>query len=351
MKSLRLNCKTLIFALIAALVSMGGQCTLQTGSPDGEGEQIIGTEGEGEEQPTGREGEGEAEGEGGGEPVPTEGEAETEVIPAEGEGEREGEGEGVGLYPLSDPDNTGNWVLKEDLSDEFEGTSLDTNKWFKDGTNGVFKYSWPGRAPSQFAPENIRVEDGKLKLQTKWDPNYDFVDGLDNDCGCPYGDPPLTTAAVISNNTLTYGYLEIMCKAADSSITSSFWATSNVGELDIFEFVGDSKTSNVDNRFPFCVHDWTQGGDSWCDRVTLDWRVADDLHVYGCEWDANGLKFYADGELVHEVSKSTIGNLWQLDEPMFIWFDSEAFAWEGLPTQSELPVDYEIAYIRVWQKE
>lgn len=159
------------------------------------------------------------------------------------------------VYPASDPTNTGNWVLRADMSDEFEGSSLDTDKWFASGTGGVFMYSWPGRAPSQFAPENVRVEDGKLKLTTKWDPGYDFVDEKDPDCNCYYGDPPYTTAAVITNNTFRYGYMEIMCKAADVSITSSFWATGDSSELDVFEFVADSKVYNFDKIYEFCVHD------------------------------------------------------------------------------------------------
>jgi hypothetical protein len=31
--------------------------------------------------------------------------------------------------------------------------------------------------------------------------------------------------------------------------------------------------------------------------------------------------------------------------------DSETFHWEGLPDEEDLPVDFEIEYIRVWQKE
>lgn len=252
------------------------------------------------------------------------------------------------LYPMSDPNNTGNWILRADMSDEFNGSSLDTNKWFKDGEGGVFIYSWPGRAPSQFAPENIRVENGKLYLTTKWDPNYPFVPDIDPDCGCPYEN--YTTAAVTSKNTFLYGYMEIKCKAADVSITSSFWATGDSSELDVFEFVADSKVYDNDRTYPFCVHDWDHGGRSWCDSVELPWRVGSESHVYGCEWDASGLKFYADGNLVKDAPSSEIGNVWCLDEQMMIWVDSEAFEWEGFPSPSDLPADYEIDYIRVWQK-
>ncbi len=52
----------------------------------------------------------------------------------------------VEVYPASDPDNNGNWTLRENMSEEFEGTDIDTTKWFVNGTKGV--YNWIGRAPS-----------------------------------------------------------------------------------------------------------------------------------------------------------------------------------------------------------
>ncbi len=258
------------------------------------------------------------------------------------------------VSPASDPQNKGNWVFREDMSDEFESNSVDTNKWVVEGTNGQYP-NWIGRAPSQFAAENVRVENGKLYLTTKWDPDFNYSKVVDSDDpDRPYGSTPLTTACVTSKNTLHYGYMEIRCKAADVSITSSFWATGRGSELDIFEFVGDAKEGDNDRKYPFCVHNWQLGGlgvNGWCDQVQLDWRVGDGLHVYGCEWDENGLKFYADGKLVRDIDKSELGKVWCLTNPLKVWVDSEAFAWEGFPEEADLPADYEIDYIRVWEKE
>ncbi len=259
------------------------------------------------------------------------------------------------VHPASDPQNRGNWVLREDMSDDFEGDSVDTNKWVVEGTNGEYP-NWIGRAPAQFAAENVRVENGKLYLTTKWDPDFNYSKVVDSDDpDRPYGSTPLTTACVTSKNTFHYGYMEIRCKAADVSITSSFWATGRGAELDVFQFVGDSKEgdNDKDREYSFCIHNWNLGGldvNGWYDGVQLDWRVADGLHVYGCEWDENGLKFYADGKLVRDIDKSETGKIWALTNPLKIWVDSEAFAWEGFPEESELPADYEIEYIRVWQK-
>ena len=257
---------------------------------------------------------------------------------------------GILVTPASDSQNTGNWILISDMSDEFEGSSIDADKWFVNGTDG--EYNWIGRAPSQFAPENVRVENGKLYLTTKWDPDYNFSSEIDNDCDCHY--ETYTTAAVISKNDFKYGYMEINCKAADVSITSSFWATGENSELDVFEFVADSKVDDDDRKYPFCVHNWALGDldvNGWCDNVKLPWRTGGGFHVYGCEWDENGLKFYADGRLVRAVPKEEMGKIWCLTNPLRIWVDSETFAWDGFPEESELPADYEIEYIRVWQKQ
>ena len=243
------------------------------------------------------------------------------------------------LYPASDPENSGNWVLRTDLSDEFDGNSVDTDKWLVQGTDGKYKY-WKGRNPSQFVPENVRVENGKLYLTTKWEPDYDFAEGY----------YIYTTAGVISQKTTKYGYMEINCKASDVSFTSSFWLTGSKAEIDIFEFVGDSKVyERFDTLYEFCIHNSALRDETWKDSVELPWRVASGFHVYGCEWDENGVKFYTDGKLVKDAPNEKTLN--PITVPMNIWVDSEAFIWHGFPDKDELPADYEIEYIRVWEKE
>ena len=243
-------------------------------------------------------------------------------------------------YPASDPQNTGNWALRTDMSDEFDGASIDSDKWYVSRADGKHEWTWKGRQPSQFVPENVSVKNGKLYLTTKWEPDYDFANGYNI----------YTTASVISQKTLQYGYLEIKCKASDVSFTSSFWLKSKTAEVDIFEFVGDSKVfERFDTLFEFCIHNTALRDETWKDSVTLPWRVASGFHVYGCEWDETGIKFYADGKLVTDAPNEKTLN--PITVPMYIWMDSEAFIWHGFPDKDELPADYEIEHIRVWQKQ
>ena len=51
------------------------------------------------------------------------------------------------------------------------------------------------------------------------------------------------------------------------------------------------------------------------------------------------------------ATRAELGKAWVLTRPLMIWVDSETFYWEGVPDEEDLPVDFEIEYIRVWQKK
>ena len=284
-------------------------------------------------------------------------------------------------YPLSDQDNMGNWELLETVSDEFEGTTLNENKWLIQGRNGEFQSNFKGRAPSQFSTENVRLEDGLLKLETRWEPDYNFNPTHDKN-GDPYEN--ITTAAIITKSEFVYGYLEIKSKAADAEITSSFWATGNNTEFDFFEMFGNHKQASKkekEKELWWSIHDWSSAGGgktTYTEHHDLGFRVADDFHVYGYEWDETGVKIYIDGELFTEASKETInayddannggGNganeNYVVTKPIKLWIDQETFPWHGVPDSLEdleanSPagektdgiVDFEVEYVRVWQKK
>ncbi len=268
------------------------------------------------------------------------------------------------VSPFSDPQNKGGWVLNEELSDEFEGAELDTNKWFIEGLNGDY-YIWKGRAPSQFVPHNAIVEDGKLKIRTQWEPDYNFVrenyaDGNNNDTyGVFEGKPlPVTTAGVITKKRFLYGYMEVKSKVGNAAITGAFWAIGYEQELDIFEQMGNPKVKNGsirENSVRAAVHDWSPPAVRPTvvfgnDEKDLPYRTADEFHVYGAEWGIDYLKIYRDGKLTYHVTQDEVGTDWVLNNPMEIWLDSEIFKWLGVPHKEELPVDFEIEYMRVWQK-
>jgi beta-glucanase (GH16 family) len=297
------------------------------------------------------------------------------------------------VLPFSDPSNTGNWVLNESVSDEFDGKIIDENKWyivgkFEDGKpvykdpDHPNKTVWKGRAPSQFSGRNYRLEEGRLILETRWEPDFPFSDdnnqtwGPDNKVE---NFENITTACFIGRKEFKYGYMEIKSKAADAEITSAFWATGSQTELDIFEQFGDHRQKGKewkDRELWWSIHDWSKEGKGktvYTERLDYGFRVADDFHVYGIEWNENGLKLYADGKLVTQATKEQVDtyakeknlpNGWVMTGPIHVWLDQETFPWHGVPDSKEdlelnSPegkkedgvVDFEIEYVRVWQKK
>ena len=263
--------------------------------------------------------------------------------------------------PLSDPNNTGGWVLNESVSDEFNGTSLDVGKWNNLGLDGDYHGEWKGIAPSQYDPANVSVNDGLLTITCRWNPEFAFFQG-NSGSGYQYGKPaPVTTAALTSKAKFKFGYMEMRCRAADGPVSSSFWTTGSGGELDVFEHFGQKPADNYSaRRFQASFHDWRKGSPTigkriWTNDHQLDFRVADDFHVYALEWDENYVKMYIDGRLVNCVTKQEMGDKWVVSNEQKVWIDSETFDWEVKPVALKAEDFGEgrkfiVDYCRIWQR-
>lgn len=279
-------------------------------------------------------------------------------------------------YPLSDPSNSGQWILNGDFSDEFEGDSLNRSRWHLQGEfiegcegdacrDGIYYNGFKGRWPAQFSSKNAWLDNGKLILETRWEPDFDFIDDCDtgNTEYC-YGKDlegnalPITTAGVNTLKQFTYGYMEICSKAADAEITSSFWTIGSGAEIDMFEMFGKYESESKKHKekeLKFNMIEWSTGFEPRFDTfIPTDWRVADDFHVYGFEWDDKSISVYLDGEFVHTYTAADFnkgsGTEWFFTGSQRLWVDQECFPWNGLPNENDLPAQFQIQYIRVWQK-
>jgi len=301
------------------------------------------------------------------------------------------------VFPVTDSNNTGNWTLNTDVSDEFEAPIMDENKWyivgkFEDGKpfythpDKPNKNVWTGRAPSQFSGRNYRLEDGKLILETRWEPDFPFIEEVKKPIfgeALPYEN--ITTACIIGRREFKYGYIEIKSKAADAPVSSAFWSMGEKLEFDFFELfggTGNSNKSHLDSELWWSIRDWEKpvtGKPSYTERKDVGFRVADDFHIWGIEWNENGVKYYIDGKLFSQVSAEEVTtwakeNLEKIElpedyngyvatKPISLWLDQETFPWHDVPNSKEEleakspegkkddgVVDFEIEYIRVWQK-
>ncbi len=268
--------------------------------------------------------------------------------------------------PLSDPGNTGGWVINPSVSDEFNGDDFDRDVWFNQGESGNWNGQWRGRAPSEYDPDNVRVEGGFLYMTARWDETHNFSSGNGggNSQGTwQYGDVPITTAALLGKNFFHYGYMEMRSKAAPGPISSSYWTTGVGGETDAFESFGWNPNNRWSGkRFHTSFHDWRNGSSTYGRRIwendhILDFGVADDFHVYGFEWDPNYVAIYIDGAMVNCVTREEMGDAWVANNPQRPWIDMETFDWEINANDlrpehfnGRAGIDFIVDYSRVYQR-
>ncbi|WP_163397321.1 T9SS type A sorting domain-containing protein [Flavobacterium fluviatile] len=270
--------------------------------------------------------------------------------------------------PMSDPTNASGWVFCDLLSDEFNGTSLDKNKWWILGENGDYRSKWKGRAPGQFAPQNVKVENGNLILSSQWEPNFTFLN--ESQDGTPYGgvnkSHPITQAAIISERFFKYGYMEIRCKLAEAPVTGAFWTTGYHSEIDMVENYGKRPIGNPKNRpeslerkYRTNLINWDSESISVNDPIKVETdvnvRVASDYYVYGFEWDKDYVKIFFNGVEINRFTRAEleVKDQWKYMYPQELWLDTEVFEWYGLPAMADLnvPAEFKIDYVRIWQKE
>ena len=240
--------------------------------------------------------------------------------------------------PLSDQENKGDWVKYEPMSDEFEGGSLDTNKWVRN------MRWWKGRQPALFKAENVTVSDGQLLLTMRKEPVPEEFQAQ--------GYRDYTSAAVHSLDRTCYGYFEVKAKPMNSAGSSSFWFQQDAEpawatEIDVFEIGG--KARGFESKYNMNLHvfrtptekrHWNVGG-CW----TAPWRMADDYHIYGLEWNREEILYYVDGAVVQKVKNTH----WH--QPLYLTFDSETMPnWFGMPDDRDLPSTFRIEYVRAWKK-
>ena len=239
--------------------------------------------------------------------------------------------------PLSDQGNEGRWEAYEYMSDEFDGATLDANKWWPRNPG------WLGRQPAYFHPGNVRVHDGKLHLTMR----KQEVPQMPKDKGYR----TYTSAAVKSKTMVRYGYFEIRARPMKSHGSSSFWFYDSVPEqwteIDVFEIGG--RAPGFERKYNMNVHVFRTPEEERHWSVHAAWTapfdLANDYHVYGLEWDRDRLAWYVDGVLVRWVENTH----WH--QPLTLNFDRETMPkWFGLPRDEDLPSTYSIEYVRAWKQ-
>lgn len=277
------------------------------------------------------------------------------------------------LRPLSHQDDM-RYTLVPSLCDDF--TIFDDAKWYSLPSLPYRPGEMLGRIPARFAKNNVVVEISGLTIRMRQvnpaqtDPNADDFDPATTmDQPTTYGG--YTSGSCISQNYTLYGYYEIRAKIMKSAGSSAFWlafpaVTDPQTEIDVFEMGGKGRTPNPNgdgtfldsaNRYNMNYHLFesaaSPGKEGYNRDVcwTAPFNFADDYHTYGLDWQADFIRWYVDGVLIHV--KENLDHHY----PMKIVMDSEAFwggtldgGWFGAPNNADLPSKFYVDYIRAWSK-
>jgi len=235
----------------------------------------------------------------------------------------------------AEPPAGSRWTPIPELTDEFNGETLDAAKWHDHNP------TWLGRPPGLFAKSNVTVKNGKLHLRA-------MAEEVPN---APADYHTFTTAAVQSKALVKYGYFEIQCRPMKSKASSAFWfyhaTDTEWTEIDVFEICGAGK--EWEGKYHMNAHVFRSPTIKAHQQTSEIWQAPFDFtaedHIYALEWDEKFLRWYVDGKVVRELENKD----WH--QPLMLNFDSETMPeWFGLPDKTTLPSIFSIDYVRSWKK-
>jgi len=243
------------------------------------------------------------------------------------------------------------WELTFD--DEFDGTEVDFTKWNKwYSTHTQHK---PGEVAGEASLDCIEVKDGYLHLNVKDNPggDYPLKIGWLNSAKWQYiKDGGLATSGFEQQ----YGYFEIRCKPPKQGLKywPAFWLYGNTWppEIDIFEFMGEDDVGKDYTRsISMTEHFGTSGKmgktgflGTQLGRTLKGINWNEGFHTYACRWEWNYIEFYIDNVKVYRI----VYNVPNIKMSVIV---NTAGKLGYLPKPEELPADFVVDYIRVYEKK
>lgn len=224
-----------------------------------------------------------------------------------------------------------------------------------------------------YQPQNAIVRDGVLvitgKRETKPNPNYrdGSTNWQQNRKMIEY-----TSASVISKGRkeFQYGYFEIRaripaCRGSWPAIwllgSKDKYGWPSCGEIDILEYYprngqnllhanacwGNDEGGSVWDSAHVPYSEFTQQNPEW----------ATCFHIWSMDWTEKYIRLYLDGRLMNEIdlSKTINGKHGQYEnpfhKPMYLLLNLAMGSSGGKIEEENLPMRYEIDYVRVYQKK
>ena len=248
------------------------------------------------------------------------------------------------------------------FNDEFEGKSLNSEKWLD-------RYQWGGldfKTRMYAAPEMVYVSNGILTLGADTTSTlYEFPDWIldsneikKNKVEVKYNKIKLDylTSVAFSKQTFKYGYFECKAKApSGQGLWPAFWLFGGEPneEIDFMEMKGEKHNKmHVDIHCPNkCKYIKMKGlpfiTNRWGGWLKFDQRLVDEWVIYSGLWEPGRVTFYVNGEVVGEYEGDFKTSM-HLIANLSIAVNGGPFA-PGINKQTVLPNSFEVDYIRVWK--
>lgn len=270
-----------------------------------------------------------------------------------------------------------NWLKIDNMSDEFEDSSINANKWQVEPVgNG---WLWTGRAPGLFTTDTVAIDEGKLKITVdeleggpQWlDTPYKDADGNFKQAYFKY--KGAIVRSIFPTNAPQEGvsyYYEAKMKANQTEMSSTFWLMSKNGdcktmfEIDIQETVGkvnEGLTHNWAMDWEHIYHSNMFHRQTSCNEenreqnstiVPAGQKTTDRYYIYGAHWKSqHEIDFYLDGVLVYSIVHPVA-----FDQQMWLQMAIETYDWNPVPddggmvkagTEEQRTTSYE--YIRTFK--
>lgn len=249
--------------------------------------------------------------------------------------------------------------------DEFEGDTIDTEKWNNNQNVGGLHWG-PIRRGGYWHKDMAFVNDGSLKIRTQY-----FDEGKDPENGydAGYYSAQVTTKGKFQQ---LYGYFEVSCKLPPAQgLWAAFWMMND----DVFNVDGSGEDgTEIDIFESFYYKDsWWGAGDAVSINLHYDGydenhqgkklglynieNPYDTFNTYGVEWNEDEYIFYINGV---ECVRSDFGGVSKNAEYMIL--SVEVGGENGVAAgtrngcgviaktpEENWPVDFEIDYVRAYQ--